>query len=206
MSQGPLCPNLTKKVQKEVSQIANHNLPCPILLGGLSLHLNHLIKGEKFDVVLFVIRFYGGIHLGGNRYEIHKRRANNALKELQKGNTRLSKLPLKQTQDNPNKKSKKPKVHTSRAKTALAATHPQLGNAIRVQQPRQASAGAQHQPHHQPRFQPRFRSSTYNRFASLAQQSSAEDYELGTPHSLNWSSQGSNEEGVEGTTAPAEDW
>ena len=27
MSQGPLCPNLTKKVQKEVSQMANGNLP-----------------------------------------------------------------------------------------------------------------------------------------------------------------------------------
>ena len=26
MSQGPLCPNLTKKVQKEVSQMANHDL------------------------------------------------------------------------------------------------------------------------------------------------------------------------------------
>ena len=28
MSQGSLCPNLTKKVQKEVSQMANRNLPC----------------------------------------------------------------------------------------------------------------------------------------------------------------------------------
>ena len=26
MSQGPLCPNLSKKVQKEVFQMANHNL------------------------------------------------------------------------------------------------------------------------------------------------------------------------------------
>ena len=42
MSQGPLCPNLTQKVQKEVSQIANRNLPRLILLGGLSLHLNYL--------------------------------------------------------------------------------------------------------------------------------------------------------------------
>ena len=42
MSQGPLCPNLTQKVQKEVSQIANRNLPCVILLGGLSVNLNHL--------------------------------------------------------------------------------------------------------------------------------------------------------------------
>ena len=42
MSQGPLCPNLTKKFQKEVSQITNCNLPRPMLLGGLSLNLNHL--------------------------------------------------------------------------------------------------------------------------------------------------------------------
>ena len=42
MSQGPLCPNLTQKVQKEVSQIANRNFPRPILLGGLSVNLNHL--------------------------------------------------------------------------------------------------------------------------------------------------------------------
>ena len=42
MSQGPLCPNLTKKVQKEVSQIANRNLSLVILLGGLSVNLNHL--------------------------------------------------------------------------------------------------------------------------------------------------------------------
>ena len=27
MSQGPLCPNLTQKVQKKVSQMANRNLP-----------------------------------------------------------------------------------------------------------------------------------------------------------------------------------
>ena len=42
MSQGPLCPNLNRKVQKEVSQIANHNLSVVMLLGGLSVNLNHL--------------------------------------------------------------------------------------------------------------------------------------------------------------------
>ena len=42
MSQGPLCPNSTKIFQKEVSQIANRNLPCVMLLGGLSVNLNHL--------------------------------------------------------------------------------------------------------------------------------------------------------------------
>ena len=42
MSQGPLCPNLSQKVQAEVSQMANHNLSRVILLGGLSVNLNHL--------------------------------------------------------------------------------------------------------------------------------------------------------------------
>ena len=42
MSQGPLCPNLSQKVQKEVSQMANCNLSRLILLGGLSVNLNHL--------------------------------------------------------------------------------------------------------------------------------------------------------------------
>ena len=31
MSQGPLCPNLSKKVQKEVSKMANRNLPRALL-------------------------------------------------------------------------------------------------------------------------------------------------------------------------------
>ena len=44
MSQGPLCPNLSQKVQKEVSQMANRNLPIAMLLGGLSVNLNHLKK------------------------------------------------------------------------------------------------------------------------------------------------------------------
>ena len=42
MSQGPLCPDLSQKVQKEVSQMANRNLSPVILLGGLSVNLNHL--------------------------------------------------------------------------------------------------------------------------------------------------------------------
>ena len=44
MSQDPLCPNFSQKVQKEVSQMANRNLSCVILLGGLSVNLNHLKK------------------------------------------------------------------------------------------------------------------------------------------------------------------
>ena len=53
MSQGPLCPNLSQKVQTEVSQMANHNLSRMILLGGLSVNLNHL-KTEPYILSRFI--------------------------------------------------------------------------------------------------------------------------------------------------------
>ena len=51
MSQGPLCPNLTQKVQKEVFQMANCNLSCAIVLGGLSVNL----KGQKLNLKITMI-------------------------------------------------------------------------------------------------------------------------------------------------------
>ena len=42
MPQGVLCPNLTKKFQKEVSQIVDYKLPIATTIGGLSVNLNHL--------------------------------------------------------------------------------------------------------------------------------------------------------------------
>ena len=57
MSQGPLCPNMSQKVQKEVSQMANRNLSPVILLGGLSVNLNHLkIRTHRIRVVKGVSR------------------------------------------------------------------------------------------------------------------------------------------------------
>ena len=55
MSQGPFCPNLSQKVQKEVSQMANHNSPHVMLYGGLSVNLNHLkiqvaIKNKRLAI------------------------------------------------------------------------------------------------------------------------------------------------------------
>ena len=37
-----MSPNLTKKFQWEMSQIAKKKFPCAMLLGGLSVNLNHL--------------------------------------------------------------------------------------------------------------------------------------------------------------------
>ena len=42
MCQAVLSPNLTNKFQWEVSQIADNRFPCVMLLGGLSVNLNHL--------------------------------------------------------------------------------------------------------------------------------------------------------------------
>ena len=57
MSQGPLCPNLSQKVQAEVSQMANHNLSRVILLGGLSVNLNHLKTKDFFLTHIPSFRF-----------------------------------------------------------------------------------------------------------------------------------------------------
>ena len=54
MSQGPLCPNLSQKVQKEVSQMANHNLSRMILLGGLSVNFKCKLKPPKKISTVFV--------------------------------------------------------------------------------------------------------------------------------------------------------
>ena len=52
MSKGPLCPNLSQKVQKEVSKMVNHSLSPVILLGGLSVNLNHLKMKVTFQVTI----------------------------------------------------------------------------------------------------------------------------------------------------------
>ena len=71
MSQGPMCPHLTKKVQKEVSEMANCNLSCVMLLGGLSVNLNHLkrisekhqgINGKCREIFIFMFTFTWSKH------------------------------------------------------------------------------------------------------------------------------------------------
>ena len=61
MSQGPLCLNLSQKVQKEVSQMANRNLSPVILLGGLSVNLNHLKSMLNCSRAGLFSRFMAGV-------------------------------------------------------------------------------------------------------------------------------------------------
>ena len=70
MCQGPLCPNLSQKVQKEVSQMGNHKLSSAMLQGGLSVNLNHLKTnfetGNGF-YNFFNVNVSHIIHVKGNR-------------------------------------------------------------------------------------------------------------------------------------------
>ena len=50
MPQGPLCPNLTQKVPKEVSQIANRNLPCVISISWFKCKLKPPKNSSKFYI------------------------------------------------------------------------------------------------------------------------------------------------------------
>ena len=61
MCQAVLSPNLTKTFQWEVSQIADNRFPLVMLLGGLSVNLNHL-KNLIFQCDQMVGKFCQCIH------------------------------------------------------------------------------------------------------------------------------------------------
>ena len=62
MCQAVLSPNLTKKFQWEVSQIADNRFPCVMLIGGLSVNLNHLkIKAKKSHFFQAKVDFLGHV-------------------------------------------------------------------------------------------------------------------------------------------------
>ena len=56
MCQAVLSPNLTKKFQWEVSQIADNRFPLVMLLGGLSVNLNHLKIPKTF--IIKIVEFF----------------------------------------------------------------------------------------------------------------------------------------------------
>ena len=57
MCQAVLSPNLTKKFQWEVSQIADNRFPYLMLLGGLSVNLNHLKSTSSLHIVTHLCQF-----------------------------------------------------------------------------------------------------------------------------------------------------
>ena len=60
MSQGPLCPNLSQKVQKEVSQMANRNLLHAMLYRWFKCKLKPPKNGVLENIFL---HFYTGFEL-----------------------------------------------------------------------------------------------------------------------------------------------
>ena len=73
MSQGPLSPNLTKKVQKEVSQMVNCNLPIGIQKKNRnknSMVNNNMLASWKFDSYHLVPAVYPGFPPGGRQHTI----------------------------------------------------------------------------------------------------------------------------------------
>ena len=70
MCQAVLSPNLTKKFQWEVSQIANNRFPVVMLLGGLSVNLNHLkrvVSLESGDIPVFDVTEGGQVNCKNER-------------------------------------------------------------------------------------------------------------------------------------------
>ena len=61
MYQAVLSPNLTKKFQWEVSQIADNRFPCVTLLGGLSVNLNYLKTISIFPGRIIIISQFTGL-------------------------------------------------------------------------------------------------------------------------------------------------
>ena len=82
--------------------------------------LQKLIDQKIESVAVFVIRYYGGKHIGTKRFEIHQRLVDKCLLDLQHDATYVSKLPLKQFEDKP--KSRRRSKGKSRANTTMPTT------------------------------------------------------------------------------------
>ena len=121
--------------------------------------LEKLVSEEKTDIVVFIIRYYSGQHIGSKRYDIHEKLLKAALSAHSKDNLRVSKLGLRQLQASP-------KIRRPRQR------------AIRAQMPAQTAAKIPPPSIRSPvplMFQPRFSSKTFNRFTSLPSQSSGDE-------------------------------
>ena len=157
--------------------------------------LNQLIKDEQVDIVFFVVRFYGGIHIGAACFDIHQRLIKQAIAALEKGEVRVSKLPLKQYQESP-RKAKKPRSKSVKGKANLP---PSMAHSPTVCKPTQGMAcrAALFPAANQ------YASSTFNRFTylrSLSQSSTEEK------HPTNYNSQESVEDGFRTVSSPRESW
>ena len=123
--------------------------------------LSSLIDKQSVSTVVFIVRYYGGKHIGKKRFEIHQRLLQKALSDLENNITFTSKLTMHQT-DPPPPKHRKRSAKTKHPK----ATHAFGPRALDF------SMGAPRAS--QPYYGNRFHSEAYNRYMTL-QQSPADD-------------------------------
>ena len=114
--------------------------------------LNLMIQKDCQATVVFMVRYYGGKHIGAKRFEIHQRLTEKALNDLDNGKTYQSKLPLMQLSELTQKRRKrvKPKQRNVPLVPRMMAHPP------RVQMKAEGT---------------RFESMAYNRYSALQTQS-----------------------------------
>ena len=72
--------------------------------------LTHLIDTNEKVVAIFMIRYYGGVHLGNRHFEIHIELVKKALADLKANTTFTSEIPSVQDDHKP-KKAHRSKPH-----------------------------------------------------------------------------------------------
>ena len=125
--------------------------------------LQLLINGEHESVAIFMVRYYGGKHIGPKRYEIHAKLAIMCLADLNNDICFTSKLKLRQYCEQPKSRRKyKNKSKSSVPPSTMSMPPPRIPNmyAPRAAQPWQGT---------------RFESEAYNRFTLLQNHTSADE-------------------------------
>ena len=113
--------------------------------------LDFLIKEDKQNIMVIVIRYYGGVHLGGTRFDLIHRLVKKAIKNLAAEKMVKSRLPLRQLLEI-NKRSQSSKGTSRRHHPS----HPIRGN-------------------HRGGLSQRFASSSFNKFSQLAPKTTTEE-------------------------------
>ena len=86
--------------------------------------LDQLIESNEINICVFMVRYYGGVHIGPKRFSIVKDRVNQAMQRLCDGIVNKSMLPLRCLLGNPSSKRQKQRYRKSPRKQALQKKTP----------------------------------------------------------------------------------
>ena len=143
--------------------------------------LDLLITKESVSIAVFVVRYYGGKHMGNRRFEIHKDLIKKALRDLDREVFFKSKLELKQF----NEYNRKPARRAHQKPSTRQPVRTPVSQPLYPTQPvRNTTSGSLCPP--RPPVAPSFgargpNSMAYNRFMALSTQTSMDDdSEFGT--------------------------